>query len=242
MGKTTTAVSLGSALAALGKRVLVLDLDPHGCAGAHLGVFEQENTSTLRDIFLTEQASKELLKSIIVNIEAVNFDLAPGSVRLSELDVDLRTRKGRGFILRDLLRTIRKDYDIALVDCPPNQGVLLVNALAASDLTIIPIQTEYLALHGLKLIFDTIRTLNRVLNEPIKYMALATMYDQRAGACRKVLQLLQTKLGGRLFETVIPTDTKFRDASSRGSVIFKIAPHSRGSKAYMKLAKEILQL
>ncbi|MFW6235568.1 MAG: ParA family protein, partial [Desulfovibrionales bacterium] len=107
-------------------------------------------------------------------------------------------------------------------------------------LVVIPIQTDFLALHGLKLIFDTLRMLNKALPSKVPYKALATMYDRRAGACRRVLLLLRKKLGQKLFETVINTDTKFRDASARGKVILDYAPETRGSLEYQRLAKEII--
>jgi chromosome partitioning protein len=118
--------------------------------------------------------------------------------------------------------------------------VLLVNAMVASDLLIIPIQTDFLALHGLRLIFDSIRLLNKVLAKPVAWKALATMFDRRAGACRRVLELLRNKLGGKMFDTVVGMDTQFREASARGLVIYDVAPDSRGAREYMALAKEIL--
>jgi len=126
------------------------------------------------------------------------------------------------------------------MDCPPHVGVLLVNALVAADLVIIPIQTDFLALHGLRLLFDTIRTLNRALPGPINFRALPTMFDRRAGACRRVLNLLRKKIGQKMFETVINLDTNFREASARGKVIFEIDPNSRGAVEYSILAKEIV--
>jgi chromosome partitioning protein len=128
------------------------------------------------------------------------------------------------------------------MDCPPHVGILLVNALVACDLLIIPIQTDFLALYGLKLLFDTMRTLNKVLPAPVRYMALPTMYDRRARACTRVLELLQEKMGSAMFNTIIGVDTRLREASAQGCVIYDLDPQSRGALAYTALAQEITAL
>ena len=121
-------------------------------------------------------------------------------------------------------------------------GVLLVNALVACDLLVVPIQTDFLALHGLKLLFDTIRVLNKVLPRPICYRVLPTLYDKRARACARVLDLLAAKMKDSMFATVIGMDTRFRDASAQGRVIYEIAPGSRGAREYDELAQELIAL
>ena len=121
-------------------------------------------------------------------------------------------------------------------------GILLVNALVAADLLIIPIQTDFLALHGLKLLFDTLHTLRRALGRPIRYRAVPTMYDKRAKACTKVLELMRNKMDGALFSTIIGVDTHFREASARGCTIYGVDAHSRGARAYESLAEEVLAL
>ena len=190
VGKTTTAVTLSAALARAGYRVLVIDLDPHACASVHLRFYPDEVAATINDIFVSEEKDwGEIWTKIRYRHEGQAFDVTPGSIRLSELEADLRGRKGKGAILQQALVHIRRDYDYIVIDCPPHVGILLVNALVACDLLVIPIQTDFLALHGLKLLFDSIRILNRVLPEPITYRALATMYDRRARACNRVLQL-----------------------------------------------------
>ena len=241
VGKTTTSLSLGAALYRMEKKVLVLDLDPHACASIHMAYYPEDPGATVYEVFQAE--TKEwagLWKKIIHPGGGSGFDFAAGSIRLSELEMDLKSRPGRGAILTGALRELREEYDYIIMDCPPHVGVLLVNALVAADLVIIPIQTDFLALHGLRLIFDTIRTLNRALPAPINFRALPTMFDRRAGACRRVLNLLRKKLGQKMFETVINLDTNFREASARGKVIFEIDPNSRGAVEYSILAKEIV--
>ncbi len=241
VGKTTTALSLGGAFSAMGKRVLVMDMDPHACASIHMAFYSEKMACTVRDIF-AHKGSLDPEQVVIKADEGRPFDFIPSHVRLSDLESELSEATGKGVILRNWLQEAKKNYDFVIIDCPPQTGIILINSLVASDVVIIPIQTDFLALHGLKLIFDTIRTLNRALKTPVDFRALATMYDRRASACRRVLNLLRKKMGTRLFETVINTDTKFRESSARGMVISNYAPESRGAKEYELLAKEVLSL
>ncbi|MFP5221294.1 MAG: ParA family protein [Acidobacteriota bacterium] len=240
VGKTTTALSLGAALARLGKRVLLMDLDPHGCASVHLGFFPENVSVSAYDLLLKGDYDVALWKQAVFPARDGKMDVVASNVRLTELDIDLKARENKGTLLKHLLEQAAGEYDFIILDCPPNMGVLLVNAMVASDLLIIPIQTDFLALHGLRLIFDSIRLLNKVLAKPVAWKALATMFDRRAGACRRVLELLRNKLGSKMFDTVVAMDTQFREASARGLVIYDVAPDSRGAREYMALAKEIL--
>ena len=243
VGKTTTAVTLSAALARMGFRVLLVDLDPHACASVHLRFYPDDTLATINDIFTSEEKEwSGIWGKIRHRPEGQAFDVTPGSIRLSELETDLRGRKGKGAILQQSFAHIRDEYDYIVIDCPPHVGILLVNALVACDLLVIPIQTDFLALHGLKLLFDSIRILNRVLPTPIAYRALATMYDRRARACNRVLDLLNLKMDNRMFRTVVGIDTRFRDASALGKVIYEIDPESRGAREYEELAKEIVSL
>nr|WP_272881421.1 ParA family protein [Fundidesulfovibrio soli] len=242
VGKTTTALSLAAALVRLGKRVLLMDLDPHGCASVHLGYYPENVPFSAYDLLLAETFDQGLWDRSLLRGTEGGMDVIASNVKLTELDLDLRGRDNKGVLLKNLLGEASEDYDYVILDCPPNMGVLLVNAMVASNLLIIPIQTDFLALHGLRLIFDSIRLLNKVLPKPVAWRALATMYDRRAGACRRVMLLLRNKLGDKLFGTVVDLDTKFREASASGKVIFDIAPDSRGAREYMALAKEILSL
>jgi len=240
VGKTTTTLNLAAALARVHKRVLVMDLDPHANASVHLSFFPESLEATAYDLFQAETVDAALFARIIKTGLSGGFDFVPGHIRLSELEVDLKERKNKGLILSEALAQVRERYDYVLVDCPPHVGILLVNAIVASDLVLIPIQTDFLALYGIRLLFDTIRLLNRVLPSPVRYMALGTMFDQRTAACRRILRIMRDKLGARVFETVIHFDTKFRESSAGGKVIFEIDPKARGALEYMQLAKEIV--
>ncbi len=243
VGKTTTSVTLAAALARLGQKVLLVDLDPHACASVHMRFYPDETSHTVYDVFLAEtQDWLPIWNKIRARNENQTFDVVPASIRLSELENDLRGRNGKGAILQQALEAIKAEYDFVLLDCPPHVGVLLVNALVACNLLIIPIQTDFLALHGLKLLFDTIRVLNKVLPVPICYRALPTMYDRRAKACQRVLELMSMKMGDRMFKTTIGIDTRFREASAQGRVIYELNPDTRGAFEYEELAREILKL
>ncbi len=243
VGKTTTALSLGGALGILGKRCLVMDLDPHASATIHLKFYPERLEFTVYDLFTRlDENWEQVWRRIRYQAPGGHFEFVPSHIRLSELEMDLRDRPHKGGILQRALRHVDKDYDYVLLDCPPHVCIVLVNALVAGGLCVIPIQTDFLALHGLKLLFDTMRTLNRVLPEPIDYRVLATMYDQRAGACRRVMELLRRKMEQRMFNTVIHVDTKFREACAHGKVIYDIAPSTRGAQEYLQLAKEVEKL
>lgn len=241
VGKTTTALTLGAALTRLDQRVLVMDLDPHANASVHLSFFPETLEATIYDLFQEEQADDKVWQRILKTSTEVGFDFAPGSIRLSELEVDLKERRDKGLILNVALEGMRQRYDFILLDCPPHVGILLVNALVAADFVLIPIQTDFLALYGIRLLFDTIRMLNRVLPSPVRYLGLATMYDQRTAACRRILRIMRDKLGDRVLETVIHFDTKFRESSASGKVIYDVDSRARGALEYMNLAKEIMR-
>ena len=243
VGKTTTALTLAAALSMRAKKVLVLDLDPHCCASVHLRFYPDSSKPSVYDLFTTDPATwPEVWNTIIQHPEGVNFDLVPASIHLSDLETELKDRRGKGNILAHALKLQKNNYDYILLDCPPHLGILLVNALISSNLVIVPIQTDFLAVHGLKLLVDTIKMLNKALPEALDYRALPTMYDKRTRACAKVLELLHTKMGDRVFQSVIGMDTKFREASAQGTVIQIVDKNSRGAKAYDSLAEEILEL
>ena len=243
VGKTTTSLTLGSALSRRGKKVLLLDLDPHACATLHAKIYPEELRASLYDIFLAQDGVwPDIWPDIIHPAALQGMDLAPGSIRLSELEVDFRERTAKGSVLARSLHVLMTRYDFVVLDCPPHVGILLVNALVAADLLIIPIQTDFLALHGLKLLFDTLPTLNKVLPSPIRYRAVPTMYDKRAKACTRVLDLMRRKMGHALFATIIGVDTHFREASALGCTIYDIDAQSRGALSYDSLAEEVLSL
>lgn len=243
VGKTTTALTLAAALARQRQKVLVLDLDPHVCASVHMGIFPEKQAITLYHLFKAPPEHRsQLFTALEQRPRGQNWHLIAGDTRLAEIESDWRDRRGKGFLLKTLLQDPAARYDVILLDCPPQMGVLLANALVAADLVIIPVQTEFLGLHGLKLLFDTLRLLNPALEQPVQYRALATMYDKRANACTRVLDLLRLKLVDAMFETVIPVDTRLREAAALGQVVFDSAPSCRAAQAYEQLAREVMSL
>ncbi len=241
VGKTTTALSLGAAFASLDLKVLIVDLDPHGSATIHLAFYPEEVTQSALALFEPSTGPGHW-SELIQKGRDHPFDFIPGNPRLAELDSKLGSLQGKGILLHRSLKDCLDVYDVIILDCPPQQGVILVNALVAADLTLIPTQTEFLAMHGLRLIFDTIRMLNKALPQPITYRVLATMFDRRVSACQRVYNALRKKMGSHLLKTVIHIDTKFREASAKGSVITQVAPGSRGSREYLQLARELQTL
>jgi len=244
VGKTTTAVNLSAALARMGKRVVLLDLDPHACASIHLRQYPDEKMSTLREVFLAALPNSGICLETVWNesiqrIDDAQFDMIVGHTALDDLEEHARGLVEKGLLLQKILRPIASQYEYIIVDCPPHMGFLLSNALMAAQSLIIPIQTDFLALHGLKLLFDTIRVLNKVRDVPLEYRALPTMYDKRAGACTRVLHLVYKKMPNAVFSTYIPIDTRLREASALGTVVYSVEARCRGALAYDTLAQEV---
>ncbi|AGW11963.1 ParA family protein [Megalodesulfovibrio gigas] len=241
VGKTTTALTLSSALGNYGKRTLAVDLDPHVSASIHLRCYPEEMEATVFDLFVHSGPELAAVWSRVRLWEpGKRFEFAPGHKRLSDLEVDLSGRKGKGLLLKRALESVLDEYDYIVLDCPPHLGVLLVNALVAADLLVVPLQTDFMAVHGLKLLFETVGTLNKLRPTPLRYKVLPTMFDARASACRRVLQLLREKLGENMFSTIVHMDTKFREASAQGRTVSDAYPESRGALEYQQLAKEII--
>ncbi len=253
VGKTTSALSLAAALGRAGKKVLLLDMDPHVCASVHLRLYPEEHKYTLHTVFSAlsdtgygdgadNGSMQKMWDDAIIKDSGRTFDVVCGDTRLAEIEGDMRGQSNRGFLLQQALQIPRETYEYIILDCPPQMSVLLVNALVGADWLIIPIQTDFLALHGLKLLFDTIRTLNKVLQQPIRYKALPTMFDKRTKACKQILAMLQEKMGSAVLDVIIPMDTRFREASALGQVVYDINPYCQGAIAYTKLADEVMDL
>ncbi|MCA1945965.1 MAG: ParA family protein [Desulfovibrio sp.] len=241
VGKTTTALTLSAALGNYGQRTLTVDLDPHVSASIHLRCYPEDMRFTAFDLFVHHgEALAQIWSNIRVWEPGQRFEFVPGHKKLSDLEVDLSARRGKGLLLRRALQRVLDEYDYIVLDCPPHLGVLLVNALMAANLLVIPLQTDFMAVHGLKLLFETVGTLNKLRPTPLRYKVLPTMYDARASACRRVLQLLKDKLGENMFSTIVHMDTKFREASAQGRTVSDAYPDSRGALEYQQLAKEII--
>ena len=241
VGKTTTVASLAGLLAKQGKRVLMVDTDPHASLGYYLGIDSEEVPGSLYDVFVAHKSlTRDLIRQHTVPTLVENLDLIPATMALATLDRALGHQEGMGLVLRNLLKLMEDDYDVALIDCPPVLGVLMVNALAASQHIVIPVQTEFLAIKGLDRMIKTMELMGRSKNTKYSYTVVPTMYDRRTKASPAALEKLAQLYGDTLWPDVIPVDTKFRDASLAHLPASHYAPASRGIKAYERLLEFLM--
>lgn len=236
VGKTTTVVTLGGVLVKEGKRVLVIDTDPHASLGYYLGVDPEEVPGSLYDLFEHhDKLSLDKINCQIVPTSVENLDLLPATMALATVDRKLGHVDGMGLILKRILAQLENHYDYVLVDCPPVLGVLMVNALASCEHIIIPVQTEFLALKGLNRMVKTMELMGRSQKTRYQYTIVPTMFDKRTKASSLALKELQELYKSHLWPSVIPVDTKFRDASLAHLPTSHFASSSRGVKAYANL-------
>ncbi|MHB1173227.1 MAG: ParA family protein [Lacisediminihabitans sp.] len=237
VGKTTTAISLGAALAGYGRRVLAVDFDPQGALSAGLGVPIHE-VPNIYDLMLgTVKDPNEAIQKT----STPNLDVIPANIDLSAAEVHLVNEVAREQILARVLRKVSDNYDVILIDCQPSLGLLTVNALTASHGVLIPLECEFFALRGVALLVETIDKVRDRLNPAIELDGiLATMYDSRTLHSREVLERVVETFGDKVFETVIGRTVKFPDASVAGSPITSFAPDHPAAGAYRQLARELI--
>ena len=236
VGKTTTAISLGAALAARGRRVLIIDLDPQANATSGLGA--SKDGSGIHGVLLKERP----ITDSIVHTQVQRLDLVPSGPDMAGAEVELVPVMAREFRLRQALRLARGRYDTVIVDCPPSLGLLTVNALAAGDGVLIPVQCEYYALEGLAQLLDTIEAVRQRLNNALEVLAIVlTMEDRRNRLSMQVIAEVRRHFPKLVARTVIPRTVRLAEAPSHGSPISVYDPHSRGTAAYLDLAREIEQ-
>ncbi len=237
VGKTTSAVNLAAAIAKQKKKVLLIDLDPQGNATSGVGLNKNELTKTTYEI-VCEQIK---LSEAIVSIEN-NFDFCPANVNLAASEVELVSVVSRETKLKNALVEVEKNYDFILIDCPPSLGLLTLNALTASDGVLIPIQAEFYALEGLTQLLATIRQVNEKINPELTvFGTLITMFDRRTQLARQVEIEIRKVFGDTVFKTVVPRNVRLSEAPSYGLPITSYDKHSKGAKAYLALAKEVIR-
>lgn len=241
VGKTTTVVTLAGLLASQNQRVLLIDTDPHASLTSYLDYDSDILDGTLFDLFEQGNPDASQVKNVILKTRFHNISLMPASIALSTLDRTLGDRDGMGLILRRALQHIRDDYDVVLIDCPPVLGVMMVNALAASSWILVPVQTEFLALKGLERMIKTFEIMQHSSQLPFHYTIIPTMFDKRTKASLQSLETVRELYGQRVWDSVIPIDTKFRDASHLHVPPSIYASESRGSQAYLSLLGYLLQ-
>ena len=238
VGKTTTAINLGAALATEGQRVLIIDLDPQGNASTGLGIHADQRSLTTYDLLIEGMS----LQEIVLPTGVENLWIAPATTDLSSADVDLVSNENRVFLLKDALAPeFLKEFDIILMDCPPSLNLLTVNAMAAADAVLVPLQTEFFALEGLSQLMMTIREVRQLANPGLRIEGVVlTMFDIRNNLCRQVEEDARENLGELVYQTRIPRNVRLSEAPSYAMPILQYDPASRGSAAYCELAREVL--
>jgi chromosome partitioning protein len=237
VGKTTTAINLGASLAAEEQKTLVVDCDPQGNTTGGLGFPKDPSRRTLYNALTLELA----VERVVLHTQVEGLDLIPSDKNLVGAAVELISMEGREFKLRTLLGPLRDQYTYILVDCPPALDLLTINALAASDSVLVPIQCEYLALEGVSELLDTLMRLRRTINPSLAIEGiLLTMYDERTTLSRQVAADLRSFFGAQVFSTVIPRNVRLAEAPSHGKPALFYDIHSKGAESYIQLAKEVI--
>ncbi|MGW5237895.1 ParA family protein [Monashia sp. NPDC004114] len=238
VGKTTTTINLGAALAELGRKVLVLDFDPQGALSVGLGINAQELDLTIYNL-LIERGHE--IHEIIQQTRTPNLDLVPANIDLSAAEVQLVGEVAREQVLARVLRPVVDDYDVVLIDCQPSLGLLTVNALTASHGVVIPLECEFFAMRGVALLIDTIDKITDRLNPRLRLDGiLATMYDPRTLHSREVVKSVVDHFGDQVFHTVINRTVKFPDATLAAEPITTYSSDHSGANAYRQLARELI--
>ena len=238
VGKTTTSINLSSCLADLGKKVLLVDIDPQGNATSGVGIIKQNLENTVYELFLDECTISECLTKSVVD----NLNVLPSNVNLSGAEIDLIGVENREYILKNVLDQIKDLYDYIIIDCPPSLNILTVNAMTAADSVIVPIQCEYYALEGLSQLIHTINLIQDRLNNKLEIDGIVfTMYDSRTNLSSDVVENVKINVHINIYDTVIPRNVRLAEAPSFGLPIHMYDGKSAGAVAYKNLAKEIIK-
>jgi chromosome partitioning protein len=239
VGKTTTTINLGAALAEFGRRVLLVDFDPQGALSVGLGIQPHELDATVYNLLMERGASAS---EVVIKTSVADMRLLPSNIDLSGAEVQLVHEVGREFVLAGVLEPLLPEYDVVLIDCQPSLGLLTVNALACADGVLVPLECEYFAMRGVALLTETIDKVSRRINPRLVMEGLlATMFDSRTLHSREVLTRVVDRFGDDVFHTVISRTVRFPDATVAGEPITNFDPASTGATGYRELAKEVLE-
>jgi len=237
VGKTTTSVNLSASLAKLGKRVLLVDIDPQGNSTSGIGVNKADVEYCIYDVLINDISPKEA----IYPTEIEGLDLIPATIQLAGAEIELVPTISREVRLKRALHIVSDQYDFVIIDCPPSLGILTVNSLTAADSVIIPIQCEYYALEGLSQLLNTIRLVQKHLNTELSIEGvLLTMFDARTNLGIQVVEEVKKYFQDKVYATIVPRNVRLSEAPSHGQSIVTYDPKSRGAEVYYDLAKEVI--
>jgi len=243
VGKTTTAINLGTALAAIGEHVLIVDLDPQGNASTGLGIERKSRRTSTYDV-LTGAAP---MRDAVLQTAVPQLYIAPSTLDLSGLELEIGQQRDRAFRLRNALRQLNTgarpyDFTYVLVDCPPSLNLLTVNAMAAADSILVPLQCEFFALEGLSQLLKTVEQVKTTLNPTLSIHGIVlTMYDSRNNLSNQLVADVRQFMGNKVYETIIPRNVRISEAPSYGKPVLVYDLKCVGSEAYLRLATEIIQ-
>ncbi|WP_259400381.1 ParA family protein [Roseovarius sp. SCSIO 43702] len=241
VGKTTTAINLSASIADMGKKVLLVDLDPQGNASTGLGIDAAQRSMSTYDLIFEEAQVDE----VVLSTEIEGLSIIPATTDLSSADIELYTKEKRLFLLRDALRATDLDkygFDYIFIDCPPSLNLLTVNALVAADSVLVPLQSEFFALEGLSQLMLTIREVRETANTALRIEGVVlTMYDARNNLSRQVEADARENLGDLVYRTVIPRNVRLSEAPSFAMPVLKYDSASLGARAYINLAREVVK-
>ncbi|QUG43679.1 ParA family protein [Psychrobacillus sp. INOP01] len=238
VGKTTTSVNLSACLAYLGKKVLLVDIDPQGNASSGVGVNKGEVQQCIYDVLIDDVSVKETIQETKVE----NLHIVPATISLAGAEIELVSTISREVRLKRALQEVQGLYDYIVIDCPPSLGLLTINSLTASDAIIIPVQCEFYALEGLSQLLSTIRLVQKHLNKNLSIDGvLLTMFDARTNLGIQVIEEVKKYFQDKVYKTIIPRNVRLSEAPSHGEPIIIYDPKSRGAEVYLELAKEVIR-
>ena len=237
VGKTTTAVNVSACLAKMGKKVLLIDIDPQGNATSGLGT-DKKTETTIYEVLINSASIEEA----IIKTDYKNLYICPSSAALSGAEVELVNMMGREYQLKTALADVADDYDYIFMDCPPSLGMITLNAFTACDSVLVPIQCEYYALEGLSSLTNTIKRVKKVLNKELEIEGvLLTMFDARTNLAIQVVDEVKKFFSDKVYRTIIPRNVRLSEAPGFGQPVIVYDPASRGAESYLDLAEEIIE-
>lgn len=237
VGKSTTVINLSACLGENKKKVLVIDFDPQGNSTSGYGIEKEELEHDVYDVILHDYP----IEDTIMETCEPNVFIVPATIQLATAEIELVTAMARESVLKDALNKVKDEFDYVLIDCPPSLGLLTINALIAANSLLIPIQCEYYALEGVAKLLESMQMVKRRMNPDLEiFGVLMTMFDSRTTLSKQVVDEVQGYFGKKMFKTIIPRNVKVSEAPSHGMPVVQYARVSKGSLAYMKLAKEVV--